>query len=84
MASRPSLAIGIGVQLVVLWLVGAGCRTGRVDQVLGPEVLAEAAEVLGRPLSGDMGALYELTIPASGGLRLSVLQLGPAGRITVS
>ncbi len=31
-----------------------------------------------------MGALYELTIPASGGLRLSLLQLGPAGRITVS
>lgn len=81
---QPSLVFWIGIQLLALWLVGPGCRTARVDDVFDAQQIAEAVDLLGRPLSGDMAALYELEIPASGGLRMALLQLGEAGRLTVS
>ena len=81
---QPSLVFWIGVQLVAFWLVGAGCRTARIDQVVDAQQIAEAVDLLGRPSSGDMAALYQLAIPASGGLRLTLLEQGDSGRITVS
>ena len=81
---QPSFAFWIGIQLMALWLVGPGCRTARIDDVFDAQQIAEAVDLLGRPLSGDMAALYELEIPASGGLRLALLQLGDVGRLTVS
>ena len=39
---------------------------------------------LSRPLPGDPAALYRLRVPASGSLRLGLLTLAGAGRITVS
>jgi hypothetical protein len=46
--------------------------------------LADAVEHLSRPLPGPMAALYRMRVPATGGLRLSVVARDGAGRITVS
>jgi len=43
-----------------------------------------AIERLNRPLPGDPAALYRLRVSSSGGLRMSVLTSGDAGRLTVS
>ena len=48
------------------------------------DLAAEAARLLARPMTGDMAALYELTVPSSGGLRLTVLEHRDTGRITVA
>jgi hypothetical protein len=60
----------------------AGCRSA------GPPPTAsdlEAARLrLSRPLPGSPVALYHLRVPSSGGLRLSLLTSGEAGRLTVS
>ena len=75
----------VGMLLVVgCCLVGAGCRTGVELARPEPAALAEAVEVLGGPLSGDLAALYHLRVPSSGALRLAVVQAGGGGRMTVS
>lgn len=64
--------------------MGVGCRTGA--DVARPEAaaLSDAVEVLGKPLSGELAALYHLRVPSSGALRLAVVQAGGGGRMTVT
>ncbi len=52
----------------------------------GPDTgqLIEAIGRLNRPTTGDMAALYDLRVARSGGLRLSVITAGRAGRLTIS
>lgn len=84
-ASGSGLAIAAAAGLMVCALTGVGCRTASVPRPdLDAAALAGAVEVLDRPLPADMAALYRLRVPASGGLRLAVLQHGQAGRMTVS
>ena len=73
---RPAAAVAVGLLLVV----AAGCASTRVD----PERIDEAIGDLGRPLQSDMAALYDLRIPRSSGLRLTVLNAGDAGRFSIS
>ena len=76
--SAAALALFLGLGFAT------GCRSTAADVPLGEERIAEAQAALGKPMSGDMAALYHLRIPSSGGLRLSVVQLGSSGRLTVS
>ncbi len=55
-----------------------------MPQLPSEGLTAQGAEALGRPLPGDLAALYRLRVPASGGLRLSVLATPEAGRLSVS
>jgi hypothetical protein len=64
-------------------LVVATACTSTTEQ-LAPVDLAAAREHLDRPLPGDPAMLYRLRVPSSGGLRLSILTEGEAGRLTVS
>jgi hypothetical protein len=64
--------------------LAVGCRTTAAPAPAGAASVAEAIELLARPLPGDLAALYQLRVPSSGGLRLSVLQAGGGGRMTVS
>ncbi len=75
-AVLTALILGLGF--------AAGCRSTAGDSPLTTERLAEAETALGIPTSGDMAALYHLRIPSSQGLRLSIVQQGTAGRLTVS
>ena len=73
-----------GLLLLAALLAPAGaCRSVPAAGPAGAE-LAGGVEYLSRPLPGDMAALYRLRVPSSGGLRLSVLTRGVAGRITIS
>jgi hypothetical protein len=74
----------IGSFLLAAWTVGSACQTIRTGTELDGRQLAEAVQELGRPLAGNMAALYDLTVPSSGGLRLTVLQRGDSGRVTVN
>ena len=66
--------------LLALGLVG--CQSTVPETVpVDPET---AIERLNRPLPGDPAALYRLRVSSSGGLRMSVLTSGEAGRLTVS
>jgi hypothetical protein len=64
-------------------LVLAGCHTA-APRVVSDDELQVAVDHLRRPLPGDLAALYALQVPASGGLRLSILTAGGEGRMTVS
>jgi hypothetical protein len=68
---------------MVVVVFSAGCRS-TVPVVRGDLDLPAAVEALTRPLPGDMAALYSLRVPSSGGLRMSVLTVDGAGRLTVS
>lgn len=70
--------------IVVCCVGGAGCRTTAAPDPVGAAPVAEAIDLLARPLPGDLAALYHLRVPSSGGLRLSVLEAGGDGRMTVS
>jgi len=80
-------AIGLGAatwimapSLLAFGLVG--CQsTAPVTVPVDPEA---AIERLNRPLTGDPAVLYRLRVSSSGGLRMSVLTSGEAGRLTVS
>jgi len=61
----------------------AACRT-TAPTLLSDAEIATARAKLGRPLPGDMAALYRLRVPSSGGLRLAVLTRGDTGRLTIS
>ncbi len=73
------------ISLAVLW-VGfvAGCRSTTGAAHPTADGLADAQAALSKPMSGDLAALYHLRIPSSGGLRLSIVELGQEGRLTVS
>jgi hypothetical protein len=64
-------------------VAAVGCAT-RGQPVVSPEDLAEATQVLNRPLPGDLAALYGLRVAKSGGLRLAVITAGDEGRMTIS
>ncbi len=72
-----------GVLGVVVILGMEGCRSTARPAIPLAEWKGGVA-VLARPLTGDLAALYRLTVKASGGLRLSVLTHGRAGRLTIS
>jgi len=75
----------LAVLLAAGWLAaGAGCRTTADRPLADAAALADAREALGKPLSGDLAALYHLRVPSSGALRLAVLSRGGDGRMTVS
>jgi len=71
--------------LVAASLAGLGCRSAPpAAPSLAPSQLEEARAALVRPLPGDMAALYTLRVPKAGSLRLSVLSLGGAVRMSAS
>jgi hypothetical protein len=69
--------------LAVAGLTSVGCSSIRPAAV-DPGRIAEAVEILSRPLPGDLAALYRLRVVKSGGLRLAVVTAGSAGRLTIS
>jgi hypothetical protein len=62
----------------------AGCGSTAPPQVTEHGQLEAARAALSRPTPGNLAALYRLRVPASGGLRLSVLTLADSGRVTIS
>jgi hypothetical protein len=72
------------VVVVGLLLVLSGCRSAGTPAVLDRGSAQLAADELSRPPSGDLGALYRLRVPSSGGLRLALLTRGELGRMTIS
>jgi hypothetical protein len=68
---------------VILIQAAFGCASSSVTSP-DPQQLTEAIEHLNRPTAGDMAALYDLRVARSGGLRLSILTVGRAGRLTIS
>jgi len=69
--------------LVVALTVAVGCAS-HGQTVVDSGQLAEAMELLTRPLPGDFAALYGLRVARSGGLRLAVVTAGDDGRMTIS
>ncbi len=66
-------------------VLAVGCRSAAPPPVIIPaDRMAEGIASLSRPLTADLGALYRLRVGSTGGLRLSVLTAGEAGRLTVS
>ena len=78
--ARPLAALAVAGCMVA----GAGCRTTADWPVVDAASLAEAREILDRPLSGDLAALYHLRVPSTGALRLAVINRGGDGRMTIS
>lgn len=77
-------ALGAVVLLVLIQGV-IGCASTRPSSSApDSQQLVEAIEHLDRPMAGDMAALYELRVARSGGLRLSIVTAGHAGRLTIS
>ena len=60
------------------------CRTVPPPEPLSPAQVRDAVTTLRRPLSADLAALYRLRVPSASNLRLSVLTLGPAGRLSIN
>ena len=83
---RPSSghrrALGAAALAVVL-AAASGCAS-HGQAVVDSAHLAEAMELLPRPLPGDFAALYSLRVARSGGLRLAVVTAGDEGRLTIS
>jgi hypothetical protein len=73
------------VALLILVQGAAGCSSARTSSSgADSQQLTEAIERLDRPTAGDMAALYDLRVARSGGLRLSMITVGRAGRLTIS
>ena len=71
------------IALLTVILGAFGCAsTG--DTPLDSQQLEEAIRKLNRRTVGDMAALYDLRVARSGGLRLSMVTAGNAGRLTIS
>jgi len=82
MRGKSTVAAAVAI---VVGFSASGCRSGGAPPpTQDPTALAEAVGALHRPLSGDMAALYHLRVPTSGGLRLSIVQKGTEGRLTIS
>ena len=69
---------------IVCLVVAVGCRTATLPPAMDAAALADARETLGKPLSGDLAALYHLRVPSTGALRLAVINRGGDGRMTIS
>jgi hypothetical protein len=85
MPPRSSSAGGrpAGLLLGVVILLLLGCHSAVPVSVPSGD-LEEGVEHLGRPLPGDLAALYRLRVPSTGGLRVAVLTARDAGRMTIS
>jgi len=82
--NRRQCAIGV-VALLILIQGAVGCSSARTSSSgADSQQLIEAIERLDRPTVGDMAALYDLRVARSGGLRLSMITAGRAGRLTIS
>lgn len=81
MRGKSTVAAAVAI---VVGFSASGCRSSAPPPTQDPTALAEAVDALHRPLSGDMAALYHLRVPTSGGLRLSIVQKGTEGRLTIS
>ena len=79
---RPRSIAGSSAALLIALMLLAGCRSAAPP--LGASDLEAARHRLSGPLPGSPVALYHLRVPSSGGLRLSLLTSGEAGRLTVS
>ena len=73
---------GLFAAVLIALFVLTGCRSAAPTP--GAADLEAARLRLNRPLPGNPAALYHLRVPSSGGLRLSLLTSGEAGRLTVS
>lgn len=76
-------ASAVAPAVLAALLAVTGCRSTTAP-VLTTNEVQDAVSVMTRPLPGDLAALYRLRVPSSGGLRLSVLTMGSAGRMTIS
>jgi hypothetical protein len=78
----------VGSVLAVALVVGlaVGCATIMAPAGTGSDApdLAAGIEKLGAPLPGDLSALYRMRVASTGGLRLTVVERGAAGRLVVS
>ncbi|NOZ79204.1 MAG: hypothetical protein GXP48_08525 [Acidobacteria bacterium] len=79
---RPLWTFAAGLGLVAV-LGTVACRSA-APPVLSPSDMKAGVASLSRPFPGDLAALYQLTVPSSGGLRLSIVTHGEAGRLTIS
>ena len=77
---RGGRRLAVCALLAPLVVLGS-CRTAPPSPT-GP--VEAGLRVLRRPLPGDLAALYRMRVPRTGGLRLSVLASGTAGRMTVA
>jgi hypothetical protein len=82
MMGRANRLTGSSAALLMALMVLAGCRSAA--PTLDATDLEAARLRLSRPLPGSPVALYHLRVPSSGGLRLSLLTSGEAGRLTIS
>lgn len=83
MARRTERRTGRIAALLLMLTVAAGCATAPPPPV-DPARLDEGVARLGRPLPGDLAALYRLRVARTGGLRLALAATGDAGRLTIS
>jgi hypothetical protein len=65
-------------------LVLAGCQTIPAPVAVTGEQLPSIKSGLMRPLPGNLAALYRLRASSTGSLRLSVLTVGEAGRLSIN
>jgi len=77
--TKPS---GLSAAVLIALVLLTGCRSAAPPP--GAADLEAARLRLSRPLPGNPAALYHLRVPSSGGLKLSLLTSGEAGRLTVS
>ena len=84
--SRSCRHRALGAVALLILIQGAvGCSSTRTSSNgADSQQLIEAIERLDRPTAGDMAALYDLRVARSGGLRLSMVTAGRAGRLTIS
>jgi hypothetical protein len=68
--------------LAAIAALSSACRTATPD--IDPLQLESARGELLRPLPADPSLLYGLRVSSRGGLRLSILTSGEAGRLTIS
>jgi hypothetical protein len=67
-----------------LALVLAGCQTTLPPVAVTIDQLPSVKDGLMRPLPGNLAALYRLRASSTGSLRLSVLTVGEAGRLSIN
>jgi hypothetical protein len=78
----PTNPVGLFAAVLIALALLTGCRSAAPPP--GAADLEAARLRLNQPLPGNPAALYHLRVPSSGGLRLSLLTSGEAGRLTVS
>ena len=64
--------------------LAVGCRSTGSSTPLTEDELAMARTALDTPMPSSTAALYHLRVPSSGGMKLSLVRLEAAGRLTIS